>query len=85
MGRNDSRVCQVGGGTLGVCRRDGVIYFLIFLRLGRRKIYFGETGRRSYERTKEHWALWRNIRASSCLWKHSVEDHSGELKEDDVR
>ena len=86
-GRRDCHVCKEGSKSLGQCRKEGVIYSLtcqVCARKGVRKKYWGETGRSSYERCKEHWDLWRNRKESSCLWKHSMEEHGGGLKEEDV-
>ena len=86
-GRKDCHVCKEGSKSLGQCRKEGVIYSLtcqVCARKGVRKKYWGETGRSSYERCKEHWDLWRNRKESSCIWKHSMEEHGGGLKEEDV-
>ena len=38
--------------------------------------YRGQTGRSTFERTKEHFTNWENKRDDSPLWKHSVECHN---------
>ena len=55
--------------------------------------YIGETSRSTFERLKEHLWLFTNKKegdpakqeASSVLWKHSKEDHKGELRVEDWR
>ena len=58
---------------------------------GSKAEYIGETSRSTYERLKEHMWLFVNkkegdpekLEASSVLWKHSKEDHKGELRMED--
>ena len=61
------------GGQVGSCKKEGTFYSIICLLCEsevRRRIYWGETGRLTYERAREHWDLWEKNSEKSCLLEH---------------
>ena len=48
-------------------------------------VYVGESGRSAWERGGDHLRAWRAKEEGSFLWKHSVNEHGGELREEDVK
>ena len=73
---------------MGSCKKEGTIYSITCLvceAKGRRRIYWGETGRSTYEREREHWELWEKKSENSCLNKHDVLEHGGTLMKNQFR
>ena len=81
--RNDCPVCtQNGGGKR--CHVSNVCYD-IKCRPCEDAVYFGETNRNMYTRSREHQEKLRRKEESSFMHKHQVEKHNGEQVEFQMR
>ena len=71
----DCLVCSTGG--KGSCRSTGVTYELV-CQVCHHK-YIGETSRTVYTRGKEHLRALEKREESSVLWRHSCNNHGGDI------
>ena len=73
--------CVICKNDLGIdCRVRGCVYEMMCAECEKKKgvksKYRGQTGRSTFERTKEHFTNWENKKDDSPLWRHSVECHN---------
>ena len=74
--RHCGRKCPMcDNGDLGKCRKESVVYEIkcvVCEKVGKRRVYVGETGKSGWERAAQHWEGWRNKSPKSCLHKHDA-------------
>ena len=76
--RQSCLVCETGG--KGSCSKDGVNYEITCVGCGEGS-YHGETSKNGFTRGKKHLQELDGRAASSVMWRHCVERHSGTIQD----
>ena len=80
-GRPDCLICSGGEENPGDCQRRNIVYRTSCIecrRNGKKRYYFGESGRSGFERGKEHRTDFLSMNTDSHMLKHAVVEHGGD-------